>query len=714
MGNPETYEQPESSIVFKDFLRICMARWYWFVISVVVCLAVGYYYILSSAPVYMRSADILMREDMKGSSADASVASLFSNMGMLKTNANIYDEVFAIKSPMLMEEVVRRLSLNVDYSARGRFKTVPRYGKNLPVEVVFPDGGSEYLGLTVVFRDGQTSLTDFTWFDGDEKQESDESVVFSLESPDTLLTPVGRVIVRGNPRFKGVIDDETDEEIMVSYVDVPTKAVALLEAVESEQPDEYASIIHLTLTDTSAERAEDIINTLIEAYNQSWVDDRNQVAVATSKFIDERLALLEAELGKVDADISTYKSENLIPDISAASNLYLSQASRMSNEILELGNQLQMARYISEYLRNPANSKALLPVNSGVGSVSLEQQISAYNHLLLERNNLADSSSESNPLVSSYNSRVAEMREAVLSAIDNQIALLEGSIENLRENEKKSTALIAANPSQATYLMSVERKQKVKESLYMYLLQKREENELGQTFTPYKTRIISDARGLKTPVSPKKGAILAVSFMIGLFIPGLLIFISESSDTTVRGRKDIEKLSLPFVGEIPQKEPEKKSVLSKFKPFRAKDVDYGIVVVHGGTDAVNEAFRIVRSNLEFMSTADSGNNKVIMVTSAIPASGKTFVSMNLAAVMALKGNKVLLVDLDMRRHAMSSTLGLDSRNGMSTCLAGSDTADKVLVRNVGGIEGLDILPAGAVPPNSSELLGGKALGSILP
>lgn len=714
MSGPDLQQSEDngSFLSVKDFVRLCMVNWYWFVLSVIVCLGVGCWYILSSPPVYQRSADILMRDDTAGTAIDAGVASAFSSMGMLKVNASVYDEVFAIKSPMIMEDVVRRLSLNVNYSVRGRFKSMPRYGKNLPYELIFLDGDNDVLSLKMEIDGDDAVLTDFRWPQDGESMKSDMRVKFDTSVADTLDTPVGRVVVRPNARYVGVMPEELKMD--VTYCSVADKAVALLDMLTSEQVEEHASIIHLSICDTSVERAEDIINTLIEAYNQSWVDDRNQVAVATSRFIDDRLAVIEDELNQVDADISSYKSDNLIPDISSASNLYLTQANRMSNEIMELENQLQMARYIQEYLKNPDHCKSLLPVNSGVGSNSLEQQIAAYNQLVLERNAKADGSSDSNPIVVSYDGRISEMRAAVLSAIDNQIALLNGSIKNMRDGEARSTARIAANPSQARYLLSVERRQKVKESLYMYLLQKREENELGQTFAPYKTRVISDARGLAAPVSPRKGSILAVSFLVGLLIPAILIFAWENFDTTVRGRRDIEKLTIPYVGEIPQKDTPTGALMRlKQKLFKSKDVDYGILVHHGGTDAINEAFRIVRSNLEFMNARIGEHCRVIMVTSAIPGSGKTFVSMNLSAAITLKHKRVLLVDLDMRRHALSTTLSCNTRNGMSGYLAGSKTVDEIIVRNIDGIEGLDMVPAGAVPPNSSELLGGDLLGRFV-
>ncbi len=699
----------DNVISFKDFVRLCISNWYWFAISVILCVGLGCYYILSSPPLYVRGADVLMRDDTRGNTLDNDVAMAFSNMGMFKTNANVYDEVFAIKSPMLMEEVVRQLDLNVSYATQGRFKKMPSYGSGQLLQAIFLDGKKNPLEFTVDIDGDRCVATDFKWSIDREKYESDKEIPFNPAVIDTIDTPIGRIVLRPNARYTG--DKPDDIKIIVEYQSVPSCAEDILSRLESEQVEEHASIIHLSLTDPSTERAEDIINTLIDVYNQSWVDDRNQVAVATSKFINERLSIIELELADVDADISTFKSKNLIPDIASASDLYLKQATKMSDEIMDLSSRLQMAKYIKEYLENPTNSNALLPVNSGVGSASVEHQIESYNTLVLKRNQYAHDSSDENPLVTNYDARIAEIRGAVLAAINNEITQLNESIKTLKAGEAKSTARIAANPSQARYLLSVERQQKVKESLYLYLLQKREENELGQTFAPYKTRIISDARGSMIPVAPRKFTILAVAFLLGLFIPGAILFMQESFDTAVRGRKDIESLSLPYVGEIPQKSAKRRR---RWFGNATEDETYGVLVHHGGTDAVNEAFRMVRSNIEFMnSTNGSSDRKVVMVTSAIPGSGKTFVSMNLAATFALKKKKVVVIDLDMRRHTLSTILDKAGNDGVSGYLAGAKALDGMIVTDVDGIQGLDLIPAGAVPPNPSELLGSERLKQLI-
>ena len=272
--------------------------------------------------------------------------------------------------------------------------------------------------------------------------------------------------------------------------------------------DEKATVINLSYVDVCIQRAEDLLNTLISVYNENWVKDKNQIAVSTSMFINDRLGVIEGELGNVDENISSFKSEHLLPDVQAASNLYMTQSSETSSKILALNTQLSMARYIRGYLTSSNGQNQLLPANSGLESANIEKQISDYNAMQLQRNSLVANSSEQNPLVQDLDQSLKALRGAVVISIDNLITSLNTQIRSLQQNEKETTGKIAASPDQAKYLLSVERQQKVKEALYLFLLQKREENELSQAFTAYNTRIITPPTGKLEPTAPIKRNIL--------------------------------------------------------------------------------------------------------------------------------------------------------------------------------------------------------------
>lgn len=331
-----------------------------------------------------------------------------------------------------------------------------------------------------------------------------------------------------------------------------------LHALRVELGSKEATIINLSINDTSIARAEDILNTLIEVYNEKWIQDKNQIAVSTSQFIGDRLSVIESELGHVDENISSFKSEHLLPDVQAASSLYMAQSAENKKELLTLNTQLSTARYILKELKEKSLSQPL-PTNSGIANSNIESQISEYNNMVLNRNRLIANSSEKNPLVKDLASSLQSMQRTIIQSVDNLIVSLNTQIRSIRQQEVTTTSQLASNPSQAKYLLSVERQQKVKEELYLYLLQKREENELSQAFTAYNTRVITAPRGSMAPVSPQKMNILLIAFALGLVVPAGVIFLKENMNSKVRGRKDLEHLSLPLVGEIPLYGCEKKA-----------------------------------------------------------------------------------------------------------------------------------------------------------
>ena len=327
--------------------------------------------------------------------------------------------------------------------------------------------------------------------------------------------------------------------------------------------------------------------------------------------------MIENELGHVDENISSYKSEHLLPDVQAASNLYLTQSAENKKELLTLNNQLSTTRYIRRELNNKQMNQPL-PANSGIGSTNIESQISEYNQMVLDRNRLIANSSAKNPLVKDLASSLQSMQNTIIQSVDNHIVSLNTQIRSIKQQEIATTQQLASNPNQAKYLLSVERQQKVKEELYLYLLQKREENELSQAFTAYNTRVITAPRGSAFPTAPKKMNIVLVAFVLGLLIPAVIIFMKENMNTKVRGRKDLENLSIPLIGEIPKK------VSLKKQPERKT-----IVVQEGSRNVANEAFRVLRTNLDFIISKDA-NQKVLVVTSFNPGSGKSFLAMNIA------------------------------------------------------------------------------------
>lgn len=709
--------EEEEVFSLKDFLTQCLAKWQWFFASVVIFCCIGVFYILRQQPVYSRSMAVLI-QDQDGGGGVSDISNAFSSMGLVASNTNVNNELISLTSPAVMYEVIQRLGLDVNYNAPGRFHKTTLYGTTLPLTVKFLDLEEQQgAGFTAeLLDDGGVKLSEFFIATPDGKEEIEKELTVK-PGFNPVQTPVGKVVISPNGKYipaKGKKAKKV-KEIMVERTGMQNSVEAYSALVKGDLADKDADVIDLSMKDVSAQRAVDVLNTIVEVYNENWVHDKNKIAVATSNFIDDRLRLIESELGDVDNDIFKFKSENRVPDLEEAAKIQMKQSTDMSNKMLEVTNQMAMSIYLRDYLNNPSNAKSVIPVNTGIGSNTLETQISNYNNLLLNRNTLAASSSDSNPLVVDYDAQIKGLREAIVNAINAQIVSLNTTLRNMQGAKGTAEGQLASGPTQAKYLLSVERQQKVKESLYLYLLQKREENELTQTFTAYNTRIITPPTGSLLPVAPKKSMILMVCFLLGLCVPGVALYISEATNTKVRNRKDLDKMSVPFVGEIPF--VGKKSVLDVVrkafpKKKSSRELEKVLVAVKDGSrDVVSESFRIVRGNLDFMIRDQKGCN-VIMVTSFNPGSGKSFISFNLASSFALKGKKVLVVDGDLRHGSVSQFVNMPTK-GISSYLTGNTNDWRKLVVPVTSHDGMFVMPIGHRPPNPAELLDNGRIGEFL-
>lgn len=685
-----------------DFLRIqdlfilCLAKWYWFVISLAILLGAATIYLLKTPPVYTRSASLLIKEDGKSGSGNEA-AGVLGDIDIFRTSTNINNEMLSMQSPAVMYKVVRRLHLDVNYTTDGRFYNPVIYGSDNPYEVSFFDlGDAESASFTLrPDKDGQVKLTDFTR----NGEEADGDAVTALN--DTVQTPVGRLLVNARPGSTAA-----QQTVFVSRISLQAATAGYSSRLSVALNDEKSTVVNLTLQDVCTQRAEDVLNTLISVYNENWVKDKNQIAVSTSMFINERLGVIERELGNVDEDISSYKSENLLPDVQAAASMYMAESSETNAKIQTLNTQLSMTRYVRSYLTGASSRNQLLPANSGIENSGIEKQIAEYNTLQLRRNDLVANSSETNPLVVDMDHSLHALRDAIIRTLDNYVTTLNTQLRALQQSARQTTARIAANPSQGKYLLSVERQQKVKESLYLFLLQKREENELSQAFTAYNTRVIMPPSGSMVPTAPAKKNILLIAFVVGLIVPVAVIFLRESMNTRIRGRKDLEALTLPFVGEIPQAATKKKGTSDK------KSTENDPIVVHEGSrDIINEAFRVLRTNLEFMTDKEQHSN-VIVVTSFNPGSGKSFLAVNIAVSLAIKQKKVLVIDGDMRHGSTSAYVG-SPQTGLSNYLSGHVNNLKDIIVTDARHANLQFLPVGTIPPNPTELLFSDRLKQLI-
>lgn len=677
----------EDFLRIKELLYICLAKWYWFVFSVLATLVIAYIYIGKKQPVYTRTAQVEIKDDKAGKSI-SNRASGITDIGLFNTTSTVDNEKYVFQSPDLMYEVVNRLKLQDNYALKGRLRTTTLYGEQLPVEVKL--GGVEpedYVSFTMEIDGDKLTLSNLRR----NKDQFDGSVKAQLNK--TIRTSVGTIFV------KQLKYTEEKQTIHYTHSKKSSTTNGYRAAVGVAIADKMAEILTLTISDVSPKRAEDVLNTLIQVYNERWVQDKNQVTVATTKFIRDRLGMLENDLSGVDESISEFKSQNMVPDLEKAAQMYMEKGEESKDKVVELSGQLEMGKYMRSFVASSGKG-VIIPSGSGLTSSALEQQINAYNDLVLKRQSLIDNSSEKNSLLPGLDEQIKNLRQAILKSLDNQNIALQTQIGNLEAATSKKMEQVQSNPKQAKELLSVERQQAVKQSLYMFLLQKLEENELSQAFTAYNTRIVMLPYGSLLPTSPKKMQIYLIALILGLLIPFAIIYLKRMMTTTLQTRKELQEVvTMPFLGEIPEVPNDER----KWRwPWQSKLTKTELVVVkHGKRDVINEAFRVLRTNMEFIN-ADAAN-KVMAITSYNVNSGKTFLAVNLGLTFALKKKKVLLIDCDLRKASASKYVG-NPKQGLSDYLAGQVGNYHDVIVSYPDNNYLDVLPVGKIPPNPTELL----------
>ncbi len=691
----------DDSNKIREWLAFLTKKWRWFAVFIIMALACGAYYYLTSMPLFTRKASVLITDAETNSISQQ--FSQFSAFGVNSSRSNIYNEIITVKSPSYMYDVVKRLHLDMDYRVNGNFRESVLYGKNLPISVTLADMRTDDVAeLSISIIDAKNfTLTGFK-LAGENGEEIENNTVVKGKFDSMTQTPLGKVLVSKTEHFTPVYE----KPIKVSrapLLDVANKYVGRLYA---DLDDPKASVIGIEMMDESAQRAEDILNVLIEVYNNRWIDDINQQAVSTSKFIDEELNQIEGELGNVDTDIAIYKSANNVPDVQTTTQINIKRSETLSTQRMEIDNQKYMATYIRKQLADENSKYEVLPGNSGIESSSLAAQIATYNNLITQRNNYINNSGANNPVVIELERSLASNRQAILAALDNVIANLNNRLADIKGEESSTNRQISETPLQAKYLLSVERQQKVKEQLYVFLLQKRAETQMTKAYNS-KIKVLNPPAGGRRHTYPVKTNVFAIALVLGILIPTCILTLMFTLATTVQNRKDIEMLTMPFVGELPlnyKRHSGLLSFLNKRKEVRS------IVVESKKNDLINEAFRVVRTNVEFIAGRDK-QCPVLMFTSAFPGSGKTFVSTNLSTAFAINGKRVLLIDIDLRKGTTSKFVK-KTNVGLTNYLSNNaNDIDQILIKDA-ITPGLDVIPIGVIPPNPTELLYSQRLAFL--
>lgn len=704
----------EQTITLTELFRNIKARWSWFVISLLCVVMLATLYLLHATPMYTRTTDILLKDDTS-QNFNTDVTAM---MGLNTVPASILNEMFVLSSPEVMEQVVASLELNEVYKTPKGLRRQELYHSS-PVVVEWED--SVLRNKSFSFRidiadDGETVMLNKFKI---AKDRISGKVEGKIGSP--ISTPVGEIIIHPTKYMTdSVLREDMPSRIYFSHASVKLTARTYCERLKTQYIEDRGDVVTMTISCETAQKATEVLEAIVKTYNDRWVAERSKIALATSTFIDDRLKSIEEELGDVETTISDYKSAHRMVDMEAMAQLYLSQTTENQRQLNTLSQEMTVARVIKKDLSTNDLTR-LLPATADIAGTNIQSLVTTYNEAINDRMAKLQSVPEDSPLIIQKTEAIKKLRDAILSSIETALETLDYQYKAISMLDSQAQQNLATAPGQAKYLMSEERKQKVKESLYVFLLQRREENELNQAFTSYNIRMVTEPYGPSQPTSPKKSLVYLFAVILGLVFPTLLIYFREVMNTRVRSRKDIEDLGIPFMGEIPLAKDCNAFTrrISSFRRKKGKSPIMRPVMVNPSEPSVAaEAFRMVRTNMDFMRTMqhvpnDNNNGRVVMVVSLNAGSGKTFVSLNVAASYAVKGNRVCLVDFDLRKGTVSLNAGNPSR-GLTDFLIGRESdPSKLIVKDIDGVKGFDILPEGVRPPNPTELLYSPHLGKLI-
>lgn len=683
--NPSSRKN-DTGINLVDLLAYFASKWKWFLLSVLVCGGIAWYHYARSPLVYFRSATVIIKDPSNKTSTTG--LDRFDN---IINKVNVANEILQFRSKKLMREVLQRLHADISYQLEDGLRSNELYNQS-PVLLSFPDALPEqHFAFTITLKDKKSLvLSDFTGID----VKSD----FTIEMYDTVTLSRGMRVVATPTNYYS--DSWTGTPIRVAKLPMESMVNYYKSALGIQQEEEESSILTLALKDGSAARAEDILNTLINVYNEEAIKDKNQVAVNTADFINDRLIIIENELGGVESELETFKQRNQIVDIASSAGMYMSESQKYNTDALELETQLRLANFIKDYLTDPAKETDLIPSNTGIGDMNIESQINLYNTAKLKRDHLIDDSSANNPVVLELNNSLRAMKQNIIRAVDNMIVSLNVQRSDAQSREMRAQNRITSIPTKERKMLSIERQQKVKEALYLFLLNKREENALSQAMADNNARVIDGAEGSNSPISPNRNRILLLGLLVGLAIPSLACLGILFLDTRVHSRKDVEGIvSVPYLGEIPQ-DKEAGKLNEQESPF--------LLAKEQRDSTVSEAFRILRTNMAFMARKDLPQ-QVIIFTSLNEGAGKTFISKNLGMSLVLAKKKVILIDMDIRRGTLSRQFHL-KKIGLTNYLADNTLLAEDIIQHQ---DGFDIIAAGAIAPNPAELLMDERLDKLV-
>jgi capsular exopolysaccharide family len=681
----KTGVQSEEQINIQEILFRYLIHWPWFVVSVIVCVALAWGYLRLTTPVYNISATVLIKDEKKGGGANMS--SELEKMGLngfVSSSSNIENEIEVLKSRTLAREVVSSLGLFVTYMDEDKFPNKELY-RTSPVLVSLTPQEADRLPQTMEI---DMLLQPVGAMDVQVKVGKKEYRKHLEKLPAVFPTDEGTVAFFANNDTLSSLRPEsvTTERHITAYINRPfAVAKGYAGSLLITPTSKATSVVTVSLKNSNTQRGKDYIDKLLEMYNINANNDKNEVAQRTGEFIDERIDIISKELGSTERDLENFKRSAGITDLTSEAQIALTGNAEYEKKRVENQTQINLVMDLKKYLQG--SEYEVLPANVGLQDAGVAGAIDRYNEMVAERKRLLRTSTESNPAIVNLTTSIRAMRSNIQTTLDATLKGLEITKADLIREASRYSRRISDAPTQERQFVSIARQQEIKSGLYLMLLQKREENAIVLAAIANNAKIIDEAQADSTPISPKRMTIYLAALVFGIGIPVGVIYLIGLTKFKIEGRADVEKLtSLPVVGDIPLVD-EKMGAIAVFE---------------NQNNLMSETFRNVRTNLQFM--LENGKN-VILVTSTVSGEGKSFISANLAISLSLLGKKVVIVGLDIRKPGLNKVFNLPKKEyGITQFLTNSTVNLMDLVHHSDINKNLYILPGGTVPPNPTELL----------